>query len=140
MCSTAGRRAIPPSSSPSRSAVSTYAEKITPADRLLDPARPASALERVVRALHPHIGARVELPDGSMLGVREARPLDPEPGTPAGPGEGTARGALGVGARDGRLLLDCAVGTLELCTVQPPGARAMSAADYLRGYGVPGRA
>ncbi len=37
----------------------TYAEKITPADRLLDPARPAVELERVVRALHPHVGARV---------------------------------------------------------------------------------
>ena len=31
----------------------TYAEKIGPEDRLLDPARPARELERVVRALHP---------------------------------------------------------------------------------------
>ena len=38
----------------------TYAEKITAADRTLDPARPAVELERVVRALTPHIGARVE--------------------------------------------------------------------------------
>ena len=36
-------------------------------DRLLDPARPAIELERVVRALHPHIGARVALADGSLL-------------------------------------------------------------------------
>ncbi len=53
----------------------TYAEKLSPADRLLDPARPAVELERVVRALHPHIGARVELADGSLLGVHRAAPL-----------------------------------------------------------------
>jgi methionyl-tRNA formyltransferase len=39
----------------------SYAEKITPADRLLDLARPAAELVRVVRALSPHIGARAEL-------------------------------------------------------------------------------
>jgi methionyl-tRNA formyltransferase len=50
----------------------TYAEKIGPEDRLLDPARPAVELERMVRALHPHIGARVALEDGSLLGVHRA--------------------------------------------------------------------
>jgi len=39
----------------------SYAEKISPADRALDPARPAAALVDVVRALSPHIGARAEL-------------------------------------------------------------------------------
>jgi methionyl-tRNA formyltransferase len=51
----------------------TYAEKIGPADRTLDPAAPAVVQERVVRALAPHIGARLELDDGSFLGVRAAR-------------------------------------------------------------------
>jgi methionyl-tRNA formyltransferase len=51
----------------------TYAEKITAADRTLDPAAPAQANVRVVRALHPHIGARLALADGSFLGVRRAR-------------------------------------------------------------------
>ena len=37
----------------------TYAEKISAADRTLDPRRPAEEHERVVRALHPHIGARL---------------------------------------------------------------------------------
>ncbi len=39
----------------------TYAEKIGPSDRRLDPGRPAAELDRTVRALHPHIGARLEL-------------------------------------------------------------------------------
>jgi methionyl-tRNA formyltransferase len=104
----------------------TYAEKITAADRLLDPQRPAVELERVVRALHPHIGARLELGDGTLLGVHAARAVAIDrDGSPA-PGrlEGEA----------GRLLLGCGDGALELLEVQPPGGRAMDAAAYLRGH------
>ena len=45
----------------------TYAEKITSADRELDPARPAQELVDVVRALSPHIGARAELAGRRLL-------------------------------------------------------------------------
>jgi methionyl-tRNA formyltransferase len=51
----------------------TYAEKIGPQDRTLDLSRPAVENERIVRALTPHIGARIELEDGALLGVRAAR-------------------------------------------------------------------
>jgi methionyl-tRNA formyltransferase len=51
----------------------TYAEKIGPADRTLDPAATPEEQVRVVRALTPHIGARLALDDGSFLGVRAAR-------------------------------------------------------------------
>jgi methionyl-tRNA formyltransferase len=51
----------------------TYAEKITAEDRRLDPAAPAAELARRVRALSPHIGAYLELPDGTRLGVWRAR-------------------------------------------------------------------
>jgi methionyl-tRNA formyltransferase len=51
----------------------TYAEKITTEDRTLDPDAPAEVNERIVRALRPHIGARMALPDGSFLGVHRAR-------------------------------------------------------------------
>jgi methionyl-tRNA formyltransferase len=51
----------------------TYAEKITAQDRTLDLTRPAQRNVDIVRALHPHIGARIALPDGSFLGVHEAR-------------------------------------------------------------------
>jgi methionyl-tRNA formyltransferase len=54
-------------------ALVTYAEKIGPADRTLDPAAPAEQQARIVRALHPHIGARLPLDDGSFLGVHRAR-------------------------------------------------------------------
>jgi methionyl-tRNA formyltransferase len=108
----------------------TYAEKIGPADRLLDPARPAVELERVVRALHPHIGARVALADGTLLGVHRAALLQASSADGRSPG---------VSVREDRLLLDCAPGVLELLAVQPPGGRAMDASAYLRGHPPVGR-
>jgi methionyl-tRNA formyltransferase len=121
----------------------TYAEKIGSDDRLLDPTRAASELERVVRALQPHIGARVALADGTLLGVQRAAlaeadsPADDRVDT-RGLADGEA-GGLGVSARDGRLLLGCTPGVLELLVVRPPGGRAMDAGSYLRGHPLPGR-
>jgi methionyl-tRNA formyltransferase len=101
----------------------TYASKIEPRDRTLDATHPPEEVERVVRALRPHIGARLPLPDGSFLGVLAAR-VDGETLAPAG---GRVR-------TDGeRLLLDCNGGALELVEVQPPGARPMPASAWLRG-------
>jgi methionyl-tRNA formyltransferase len=54
----------------------TYAEKISGADRTLDPQAPPAEQDRVVRALSPHIGARLPLGDGTFLGVRQARVSD----------------------------------------------------------------
>ncbi len=78
----------------------SYAEKITPEDRRLGPRESAVAQERRVRALSPHIGAYLEEPDGTRLGVWKARV-------------------------DGEALLPL--------TVQPPGKRRMSWAEYQRG-------
>jgi methionyl-tRNA formyltransferase len=103
----------------------TYAEKIGPEDRLLDPEGSAVRLERRVRALYPHIGARVVLEEGTLLGVRRAS-VAPE--TPA---------RLGVYADGERLLFGCADGLLELQEVQPPGKRPMEAKAFLRGHGLP---
>jgi methionyl-tRNA formyltransferase len=103
-------------------AQATYAEKLTAADRVLDPGRPAVELERAVRALSPHIGAAVMLAGGSRLGVWQARVVDRA---------GLEPGALSL---DGPLpALGCSPGALELLVVQPPGGRAMPAGDYLRG-------
>jgi methionyl-tRNA formyltransferase len=50
----------------------TYAEKLTPTDRELDWSLPAEELERQVRALSPHIGARATI-DGRRVLVWKAR-------------------------------------------------------------------
>jgi methionyl-tRNA formyltransferase len=101
----------------------TYAEKVGPEDRELDPLRPADELERVVRALTPHIGAHVALPDGSTLGVREASAIADDA---LAPGE--------VAFDRPSPVLGCAGGALELLVVQPPGRRPMSGEEYIRGY------
>ncbi len=104
----------------------TYAEKVDPAERRLDPSRPATELARTVRALTPHIGAYLEVGGGDeRLGVRRARAVDVAVRT----GE--------VRAEWGALLLGCARGALRLEVVQPPGGRPMAADAYLRGHPVP---
>jgi methionyl-tRNA formyltransferase len=101
--------------------LATYAEKITAEDRKLDSARSAGELERVVRALSPHIGAYVELGDGTRLGVSSARVLD------GGPAPGTL-------SMDGPVpVLGCADGALALVVVKPPGKREMRGEEFLRG-------
>ncbi len=101
----------------------TYAEKITPEDRLLDIARPAEELERRVRALTPHIGAHVKLEDGTLLGVLKAGVIQEIDGR---------AGVLEVSAR--RPVLICGEGGLVLETVKPPGRQAMNGEDWLRGH------
>lgn len=105
----------------------TYAEKLEAADRTLDPGEAAGVLERTVRALRPHVGARIALPgDAGFLGVVRARVLE------AGGGSGHEPGWVRVDGA-GRLRLECRDAPLELREVQPPGGRPMAAADWLRG-------
>ncbi|HEX8066118.1 MAG TPA: methionyl-tRNA formyltransferase [Thermoleophilaceae bacterium] len=116
----------------------TIAPKIGPDDRRLDGSLDAAAAARRVRALNPHVGTFLELPDGERLGVRRAA-VAAEPGEalPGGaaprPGDSPPPGA--VAAVDGRLLYGCADGPLEMIEVQPAGGRPMDAAAYLRGHG-----
>jgi methionyl-tRNA formyltransferase len=106
----------------------TYAEKVSASERHLPPSRPAAELERIVRALTPHVGAYVELEGGERLAVRKARAL----------GDGPAEGV--IESRDDRLVLGSSEGGLALDVVQPPGKKPMSAADFLRGHAPPAKA
>lgn len=99
----------------------TYANKLTAADRRLDWSRPAVELERVVRALSPHLGARCEL-DGRPLLVWRACALD------HGPRAGNVDPPLRVG---------CGSGALDLLEIQPAGGRRMTAEEFLRGLRQP---
>jgi methionyl-tRNA formyltransferase len=102
----------------------TYAGKIGPDDRRLDPELTADLLERRVRALRPHIGAYLDLPWDERLGVTRAA---------LAAGDGPPPGRLA--ASDGRLLYGAAGGALELCEVHPAGKRPMDAEAWIRGYG-----
>lgn len=103
----------------------TYAEKVDPAERKLDPSRPAAELARTVRALTPHIGAYLEIAGGERLGVRRARAVDVSVKV------GEMRSEWGA------LLLGCGRGALRLEAVQPQGGKPMPADAYLRGHPLP---
>ena len=109
-------------------AAATYAEKIAPEERHLDPGRDAAELAWKVRALNPHIGTYLELEDGGRLGVRRASAVE---GAPV---------AGQIAEREDSLVLGTAEAGLLLEVVQPPGGKAMPAAEFLRGHPVPGRA
>lgn len=112
----------------------TYAEKISAADRRVDPGDDSGAIERRVRALTPHIGAYLALADGDRLGVRA-----PSPGALSGSAS-LAAGELGASDDGTLLLLGCGDGSLGFGEVQPAGKRWMEAGDFLRGRGVPEQA
>ena len=86
-CSCALSTSAPPFVEQSEAGV-TYAEKITAEDRLLDGSRRRRGRAGArVRALSPHVGARVSLPDGTLLGVMARRRV-------AGPDAAAPPGAL----------------------------------------------
>jgi methionyl-tRNA formyltransferase len=111
----------------------TYAEKIAPEERRLDPAMPVAELEQRVRALTPHVGTYLELADGGRLGVRSV-----EAGYPSGFDGSSEPGTMVAEGEE--LWLVGPDGVLRLDVVQPPGKKPMSAADFLRGHSPPEKA
>ena len=105
----------------------TYAEKIAPEDRRLDPGRTASALEAQVLALNPHIGSHLELPGAERLGVLAAHRSEEA----LEPGE--------LRTEHGEIVLGTPRGSLRLDVVRAPGRRALPAAEFLRGRRLPDR-
>ena len=110
-----------PEPGPQAQAGVTYAHRITASDRALDWSQPAAALDRVVRGLSPHIGARAAI-DGRDCLIWRAQPID---GGPA-PGE----------IADG-LVIGCGNGALRVLELQPAGKGRMAAGDFLRGLRSP---
>jgi len=110
----------------------TYAAKITRADRALDWSKPATVLERQIRALLPEPLAFTESL-GLPLNVLRAEVVESD--VRHGPGEIVQRGPAGLDIATGR-------DQLRLLEVQPPGKRPMSIKDFLNGYArrLPGRA
>jgi len=95
----------------------TYAHRITAEDRVLDWSLPAAQLDRVVRALSPHIGARAAI-DGRDCLIWRAEPI----------ADGPAAGEIGEG-----FVVGCGEGALRVLELQPAGKGRMAAVDYLRG-------
>ncbi len=99
----------------------TYAHKLDKRESALDFDRPASELERKVRAFDPWPGTEAEIA-GERLRVHAARVLDiPSRGAP---------GSVLAATREG-IDIACGEGVLRVLAVQRPGKRRMPVADYL---------
>lgn len=104
----------------------SYAHKLRKHDASLDWRRPALALERQIRALHPRPGAHAQL-DGQRLRVWAASVVSDVATLPAGRIRLHQGRELWVATGDGWLRLD---------VVQIEGGRAMPTADFMRGHAI----
>ncbi len=114
-------------------ALATYAGRIAKADGLVDWSRPAESLERQVRALNPWpvtyalVPIAGQSPDdaGERLRIWRARVVAYAGG--ALPGTVLTSDGAGIDVATGR-------DALRILTLQAPGKRSMSSADYLNAH------
>jgi len=101
----------------------SYAEKLHKDEALLNFNKPASALQREIRAFNPWPVSYLTLPQGSIK-VWQASAQSSNSDKAAG----TVLSADKHGIR-----IACAEGALLITQLQPPGKKAMAAADFLNG-------
>ncbi len=109
---------------PQNDAEATYASMFSKQDGLLDFARPAVEIERKVRAFDPWPGTFLKTEQGPLK-IRQVRLV-----------EHSGAEAPGTVLEAGKqLVVKTGEGALQIERLQPPGKKAMAAADYLRGAG-----
>ena len=105
----------------------SYAPKLSDRDLVIVWGREAREVRDLIRALAPHVGARTFHPSvEGPIKVWRARVFE----------EGDPPSCLGAGrirATDGRLLVGCGAGVLEVLDLQVPGSKRLAARDFLRG-------
>jgi methionyl-tRNA formyltransferase len=99
----------------------TYAAKIGKAEATVDWTRPATEIERDVRAFNPFPGALATL-EGAPIKLWRARAID----AVGAPGEVLLAEPAGV-------IIACGDGALCITELQKPGGKRLSAANFLRG-------
>ena len=102
------------------------APKLHKGDGLIDWSRDATTIHNQVRGMNPVPGAFIEWSRGPLK-IHRTRIVS-DTAVDAAPGTITQ-----ADPRDG-ITVSCGRGTLSLLTVQPPGKKAISAADFVRGY------
>ena len=97
-----------------------YAHKIAKSEAAIDWAQPAETLARRVRAFDPFPGCTAEIA-GESVKVWRAQAVG---------GTGTPGGVMPTA--DGRLVIACGTGALELLDVQRAGGRRITAREFLQ--------
>lgn len=103
-------------------------EEPTPAPKIfkdtcrIDWNKTAVQVHNLVRGLSPYPAAWTEFDNGMTAKVFETQVL---PATQTVPGL--------ITAKDGRLVVGCLDGAIEILSIQPEGKKRMAAADFLRG-------
>ncbi len=106
----------------------TYAGLIEKKDGLIDFGRTSAELDCQVRAFDPWPGTFVPLASGQPLKIRRVQIVDDDQSArDAQPGQ-----IIGL---EPHLRIKTSDGALDILEVQPPGKRAMSSDDFLRGAG-----
>ena len=99
----------------------TYASKISSAEARIDWTRPARLVDRHIRGLSPFPGAWFEA-NGARIKALMSRRAD---------GAGAAGEIL---CADGKLIVACGEGAVEILRLQRAGKAAQSAEEFLRGH------
>ena len=104
---------------------SSYAEKITKADCLLDFSRSAQEVHDRIRGLSPIPLSFTHTKDGKLLKILSSQIED----------RNTPHQEFGevISLDGGKITVACSVGAVSLLRVLPEGKGAMSAADFIRG-------
>ena len=104
----------------------SYAPKLSEGDLVIGWDREAREVRDLIRALAPHLGARAFHPrvEGPIK-VWRARIFEEEDPSSLGAGQ--------ILASDGRLLVGCGGGVLEVLELQVPGSKRLAARDFLQG-------
>jgi methionyl-tRNA formyltransferase len=103
----------------------SHVPKLERDDGRLDWSMPAARLERRIRAYDPWPGTYTTVAENGSTKRLKIFPPTRISTTPFKPAE--------VSCDEGKLIVGCGDGSLELTTVQPEGGKRMSATDYLRG-------
>lgn len=109
----------------------TYQPMLVKEDGLIDWSRTAEDIEHQVRGVNPWPGAYTPL-GGGVLKIWRAQAVDCPPGA-----EAVRCGEVVAADRRAGLIVRCGAGALSLTELQLPGAKRLSARDYLNGKPMP---